>query len=162
MDETAIYTLVIVMEKAETNLLKVINQRIQTPDDTEVYRTRATFKQICTDLTQGLFFYSRCLQERKIYHSDLKPANILRTEGRFVVADFGQAAVRKKFQNAVAYIRQIQMNCGVGYSKNRYVSEYEIRMNYKLRWDNSLDRSSLLRTSDIKEYVMLEKKICQE
>ena len=87
------FNLVIVMEEAEKSLASIIKERSKNPDLIKQYMSRSNFRKICMDLCQGLAFYSRCQKQKKIYHSDIKPANILRAGGRYLVADFGSAQV---------------------------------------------------------------------
>ena len=81
------------MEEAEVSLESIIKERSKHPDQIRQYMSRSNFRRICMDLCQGLAFYSRCQKQKMIYHSDIKPANILRVGGRYLVADFGTAQV---------------------------------------------------------------------
>ena len=91
------YFLIIVMEEAETSLEAIIKERSKNQQLIQQYRSRSYFRKICMDLCQGLAFYSRC-QKKKIYHSDIKPANIFRSKGSYLVADFGTAQVTTSLQ----------------------------------------------------------------
>ena len=92
-NERPIYYIVIARALTGRRLEVVIRARAQNEGEVLLYRSRANFKRLCTDLVQALVFYSRCLRHRKISHSDINSQAILLQDKQFLLANLGYEEV---------------------------------------------------------------------